>query len=46
MDRKVLKLFGHVDLMRNERMNKKVYKSELFVARGLKGGPPLGGIEE
>ena len=34
MDRKVLKLFGHVERMVDERLTKKVYKSEVGGARG------------
>ena len=35
MDRKVLKWFGHVERMGDERLTKKVYKSEVGGERGV-----------
>ena len=42
MDRKVLKWFGHIERMGDERLTKKVYKSEVGGVGG-EGGHILGG---
>ena len=44
VDRKVLKWFGHVERMGDERLTKKVYKSEVGGERG-RGRPRLRWID-
>ena len=44
VDRKVLKWFGHVERMGNERLTKRVYRSEVGGVRG-RGRPPFRWID-
>jgi len=44
VDRKVLKWFGHVERLGDERLTKKVYKSEVGVERGV-GRPRFRSID-